>query len=66
MLGEHTIYARQLYRVSNDRKLTLRHSFMLHQLYQIHALSTLRKYVLDMEVHLEVRLKQNAKQLTAI
>jgi len=39
---------------------------MLQQLYQIHALSRLRKYVLDMGVHFQVRLKQNAKQLTAI
>jgi len=39
---------------------------MLLQLYQIQALSTLRKYVLDMGVYFEVRLKQNAKQLTAI
>ena len=38
---------------------------MLQQLYRIHALSTLRKYVLDMRVNFEVTT-QNAKQLTAI
>jgi len=50
MLGEYTIHAR--HRINNNRKLTLRHSFMMQQLYQIHALSTLRKFVLDMGVHL--------------
>jgi len=44
----------------------LRHSFMLQQLYQIRVLSTLRKYVLDMGVYFEVRLKQNANKLAAI
>ena len=39
---------------------------MLQQIHQIHALSTLKKYVLDMGVYFKVRLKQNAKQLTAI
>jgi len=38
---------------------------MLQQLYQINALSTLRNlYVLDMGVHFEVRLKQNARKKT--
>ena len=42
MLGEHTIYARH-YRLINDRKLMLRHSFMLQQLYQTNALMKMKQ-----------------------
>jgi len=46
--AESIQYTRDNYRVSNDRKPRPRHSFMLQQFYQIHALNTLREYVLDM------------------